>query len=97
MRCALAASPLVKKNDSVHIGIPETTHVCGAPATGPTMQKNHRLAMRNSTFLVIESVAAANLQESGVMRFNRRIKLAPCGVCRHDGIMKGTRPECYSY
>ena len=97
MRGAFAASPLIKKDDSVDIGIPETTHVGSAPATRPAMQKNHRLAMRNSAFLVIEPVAAANLQVSGVIRFNRRIKLAPCRVCRHGGIMKGTRPECYSY
>jgi len=97
MRRAFAAPPLVKKDNPVDIGIPETTHFCGAPATRSAMQKYHRLAMRVSALLIIELVAAANFQVAGVIRFDRRIKLAPCGVCRHDDIMKGTGPECYSY
>jgi len=97
MRGAFAAPALVKKDNSVDIGIPEPAHFCGAPTARPTMQKNHRLAMRVPALLIIELVATANLEKSGVIRFDRRIKLAPRSVCRHGGIMEGTGPECYSY
>jgi hypothetical protein len=97
VRRAPAATPLIKKYDSIHLGIPESAHFCGAAATGATVQKYHRLAMRIAANLVIEHMATAYIQRSRVIRFDRRIKLAPWSVCRHGGIMKGTGMECYSY
>ena len=94
---AANAAPLVKKNDSVDIGIPETTHMRAAAAAGPAVQKNHRLAVRISALFIIKPVVTADFEKAGVIWLNRRIKLAPCALRCHGGIMKGTGPECYSY
>src|SRR5579862_9894962 len=74
VRSALAASTLIKEDNSVAFGIKETAHLGFGSPTGSTMQENHGLAASIAAFLEIDFVHLRYAQKPFAVGPDRRIE-----------------------
>jgi hypothetical protein len=74
---------LIKKYNSIHLGIEESPHLVHATTARAAVQEYGRLAVRVARLLIIEFVATADFQIAGMVRFDGRIQLPSFGLAVH--------------
>jgi hypothetical protein len=83
MRPALATTTLIEKDDSIHVGIEESSHLFRATAAGTAMQEYGGLAVWVAGLLIVELVTTADLQVAGMVGFDGWIQDPPFRVVIH--------------
>src|SRR5690606_40530380 len=67
VRGGAPGAALVEQHDAILRRVVETAHLCAAAAAGAAVQQHHRLAVRIAALLVVELVAAIDLEGAGLV------------------------------
>ena len=81
---APAATPLVEQDRPTALWIKQLAMPCGAATAGAAMQKNYGQTFCRSALLVVDAVAIAHLEPTGVVGFQRRIQCIRQSHLIHD-------------